>query len=173
MSHLDQMADYLFELFEKEGPIDGILGFSQGAICYHRFYRYITALNPEPYRKKTGLPKFYISIGSIVSRNFELKHGNKSFPIPQEPFLDFPSCHLKGTEDPLFKLMTTEELFHKHSNPVVINYHEGHKVPRSLEDPEFSKFRQFLKTQWLQKYPSEAEHFESNVPYRFDPLPRL
>ena len=53
------------------------------------------------------------------------------------PQFNFPSLHLIGQTDKYFNNLKCHTLFTEESKPKVINFNEGHKFPRAIEDEDF------------------------------------
>lgn len=91
---------YLHTVFKEQGPFDGILGFSQGAILSS----VLVALRPE-----FGFD-FAVLIGGFQARDHELaKLYDREFEIP--------SLHVYGRGDEIVKPEASEKLAQKYKNP--------------------------------------------------------
>ncbi|KAL4456306.1 hypothetical protein ABPG74_014267 [Tetrahymena malaccensis] len=125
---------YIVDHIEKEGPYDGLMGFSQGGGMVNSLLQYyhIGKINIS------SLPKFFI----IVNAPF--------FHLPVgKPQLDIPTLHFISPQDQILYdrplLMTT---FYK--NPMIISHSHGHKVPR-LEPAQIVDVKKFILNATHQK----------------------
>ena len=67
--------------FAQLGPFDGVLGFSQGGICYRYFHEITQSIDRQSYLDSSGkarfvLPKFFISCGSPVFPEMSFMYQN-------------------------------------------------------------------------------------------------
>ena len=93
------------------------------------------------------MPEFLISIGAPVYEETKLKYKEEIYLHPEpEKFINLSSLHMKGSKDPYFPRLSNERFYIK--DPLVVNYDDGHKFPRFLEESEFSKLREFVKKQY-------------------------
>lgn len=129
--YMDQTMKYIIEFIKKEGPFDGILGFSQGGGVVTYFSYYIEFFKDKI--KDWIPPKFAILICS----------GGFFPPQPKKKFtIEMPSIHFIGENDFLFaKPLFTSTLFQK---PIVIFHKEGHKIPK-LTEHEINIMKEFFK----------------------------
>ncbi|KAD6119552.1 hypothetical protein E3N88_10823 [Mikania micrantha] len=116
----------------KHAPIDGLLGFSQGAI--------LSAALPGLQAKGialTRVPKieFIIIISGAKLKNESLAEKAYSLPI------QCPSLHFLGDNDFLKQYGT--ELLKSVENPVVIHHPKGHTIPR-LDDQGLVTMLKFI-----------------------------
>ncbi|GAB4861324.1 hypothetical protein Ancab_036485 [Ancistrocladus abbreviatus] len=119
----EECLEYIEGCMIKHGPIDGLLGFSQGAI--------LSAALPGLQAKGIALKKvpkvkFIIIIGGAKFRLESLVE--KAYSSPFEG----PSLHFLGKEDFLRPYGT--ELLQSCVEPVVIHHPKGHTVPRLDEE---------------------------------------
>ena len=128
--YLDQVMKFIFNFIEKEGPFDGVLGFSQGGTvaCYFAYYCEFF----KDKLKNVSLPKFVISInsGGFVPPQMKKKY-----------IIEVPSIHFIGENDFLF----TRPLFGStiFKNPILIFHKEGHKIPK-LTEYEINILKEFF-----------------------------
>ncbi|GMH31376.1 hypothetical protein Nepgr_033219 [Nepenthes gracilis] len=122
-TNFDECLEYIDDCMIKHGPIDGLLGFSQGAI--------LSAALPGLQAKGMALKKvpkikFIIIIGGAKFRSESLVEKAYSSQI------ECPSLHFLGKEDFLRPYGT--ELLKSCLDPVVIHHPKGHTVPRLDEE---------------------------------------
>ncbi|BBM98958.1 hypothetical protein MPTK1_1g17540 [Marchantia polymorpha subsp. ruderalis] len=121
---------YIMDFMEKNGPFDGVLGFSQGctlAGC-------LVAVQQRKWeilgKSAADLPpiRFYIAIAGAHLRDPGIHDVYLGSPI------DVPSLHFSGEKDPLHEPSTFFLRYWK--DPVVITHPAGHTVPRLDETTE-------------------------------------
>ncbi|XP_076946585.1 dihydrofolate reductase-like [Bidens hawaiensis] len=117
--NFDECLEYIEECMIKHAPIDGLLGFSQGAI--------ISAALPGLQAKKmalTRVPKigFLVIISGAKLQNEALAENAYSTTT------QCPSLHFLGDKD--FLKPYGVELLKSVENPVVIRHPKGHTIPR-------------------------------------------
>lgn len=118
--YLDQTMNYIIDFIKKEGPFDGVLGFSQGGMIASYFTYYCEFF--EEKIKGWSKPKFTILISSGVFFPPQVK---KKFII------NTPSIHFIGENDFLFaKTLFISTLY---SKPTLIFHKEGHRIPKMTE----------------------------------------
>lgn len=117
--NLDRCFSYLEELMAREGPFDGLLGFSQGAGLSA-----VLAGLQEQGLALTGVAQVKcviviagakIRAPAAVARAFDTK-------------ITCPSLHFIGEED--FMKVHSEELVRAFADPLVIRHPCGHTVPK-------------------------------------------
>lgn len=107
-------------IIKKEGPFDGILGFSQGARVA-AYFAYYCEIFPEKI-KDWMAPKFTIL---LASPGFFPREPNKKYTI------EIPSIHFIGENDFIFSTsLFTTILFKK---PIVFFHKQRHKIPELTE----------------------------------------
>ena len=104
------------DVFESQGPFDGILGFSQGAA----FVSLLCVLRNDPAYKIEF--KFAILIAGFQS-SVSPHHHMYSNPI------DCPSFHTIGSTDRVIPTQASEELLGKFVNGTAYRHDGGHYVP--------------------------------------------
>ncbi|GAB2271391.1 hypothetical protein Dimus_006231 [Dionaea muscipula] len=118
-TNFDECLEYIEDSMIKHAPIDGLLGFSQGAV--------LSAALPALQAKGIALRrvqkvKFLIIIGGAKFKLESLAEKIYSSPI------DCVSVHFLGKDDFLRPYGT--ELLKSFVDPVVIHHPKGHTVPR-------------------------------------------
>jgi len=111
---LDYVQDYVI----KEGPFEGLLGFSQGACLAS------VLLGLQQLEKFESTFKFGILVGGFKSR----------FDGHSEAFcrkISVPSLHIRGKQDPL--VSQGRDLASSFVDPIVIEHEGGHVMPRMTE----------------------------------------
>ncbi|XP_057833535.2 dihydrofolate reductase [Cryptomeria japonica] len=117
--NLDKAFPLIVDYMEQNGPFDGLLGFSQGAmlcavlVCYQP--QGLMLQNHPPIR-------FIISISGIKFRDPEMSSFLYSPPIK------CPSVHITGAKDYVKEF--SKDLIQAFENPLVITHPQGHIVPK-------------------------------------------
>ncbi|KAJ8445076.1 hypothetical protein Cgig2_029448 [Carnegiea gigantea] len=150
-TNFEECLDYIEQCMIKHGPIDGLLGFSQGAILSAA----LVGLQAEGVAL-TRVPKikFLIIIGGA-----KLKHegwAEKAYATP----IQCLSLHFLGKED--FLRPYGEELLKSVVDPVVIHHPKGHTIPR-IDDKALPTMHSFLdKIQIMISEEQEKERVMDN-----------
>ncbi|KAL9268310.1 Dihydrofolate reductase-like protein [Drosera capensis] len=131
-TNFDECLQYIEECMIKFAPIDGFLGFSQGAI--------LSAALPAMQAKGIALTrvpkvKFLIIIGGAKFRLESLAQKLYSSPI------DCTSIHFLGKDD--FLRPHGTELLKSFADPFIIHHPKGHTVPR-IDDQNLPTMLRFL-----------------------------
>ncbi|CAI5794617.1 Esterase OVCA2 [Podarcis lilfordi] len=126
---LEESLDSVAKAFAEQGPIDGLLGFSQGAALVG----IICAL------KQRGDPRFPFDFAIVVA-------GFKSQAAPhqgyyQEPIV-VPSLHVLGETDRVIPAEMSRQLASCFAEPVSLIHTGGHFVPASA--PQKKAYLEFL-----------------------------
>lgn len=118
-TNLDKAFSFIVDYMEKNGPFDGLLGFSQGATLSAALVGYqrkgLMLKNHPPVR-------FIIHISGSKFRDPEMCE------ILYSPPIKCPTVHLIGAKDWL--KLPGEELMQAFENPLLIAHPQGHMVPR-------------------------------------------
>ncbi|GLU13063.1 hypothetical protein SLE2022_297100 [Rubroshorea leprosula] len=147
-TNFEECVEYIEEYMIKNGPFDGLLGFSQGAI--------LSAAAPgmqETGAALTKVPKIKFLI--IISG---AKFGGKMLGTPKlaaEAFsssVKCPSLHFIGEMD--FLREEGVALLDSFVDPVVINHPLGHSIPK-LDEKSMEVVLSFIEM--MQKMPSEEQ----------------
>ncbi|KAI3833870.1 hypothetical protein MKX03_002210 [Papaver bracteatum] len=118
--NFEECLEYIQDIMLKQGPFDGLLGFSQGAI--------LSAALPGLQSKGLALTKvpkikFLIIIGGAMFRSPIAENAY----TPSSP-VQCPSLHFLGETD--FLRPHGEKLLELCVDPVVIHHPRGHTIPR-------------------------------------------
>ncbi|TNV76133.1 hypothetical protein FGO68_gene15629 [Halteria grandinella] len=141
--------------FSKEhGPFDGALTFSQGGLFARHMHRIVNTIDREYWEphfahERVKLPKFLITFGGPFFPKQEIDYKEKRYKQFDYKF-DLESCHFYGKKDDYLPLMTAHTLFTK--EPVIIYHEQGHQFPRSINDEDFLKVKEFVRRQHVSKY---------------------
>ncbi|XP_048331902.2 uncharacterized protein LOC107407488 [Ziziphus jujuba] len=132
-TNFDECLQYIEDFMIKNGPFDGLLGFSQGAI--------LSGGLPGLQAKGVALTKvpkikFLIIIGGAKFRNPDVAEKAYSSPI------QCPSLHFFGETD--FLKPYGLELLESCVDPHVINHPKGHTVPR-LDEKSLPTMQSYLE----------------------------
>ncbi|XP_061351309.1 uncharacterized protein LOC133312124 [Gastrolobium bilobum] len=146
-TNFEECLAYIEDYMVKNGPFDGVLGFSQGAI--------LAAALP-------GMQAQGVALGKVNKIKFLIvisgaKFGEKKFGMPKlasnvfsEP-IGCPSLHFIGETD--FMKPESIALLEAFVDPVVIHHPKGHTVPR-LVDKSLETMLSFIET--IQMIPSNS-----------------
>ncbi|KAH7679640.1 Dihydrofolate reductase protein [Dioscorea alata] len=117
--NLDECFEFIEDLIIKHGPIDGLMGFSQGAILS-------AAL--------AGMQEKGLALTRVPKLKFVVIIGGAKFPSPTvaekaySTRISCPSLHFIGAED--FLHSHGKILLESFVDPLVIHHPKGHTVPR-------------------------------------------
>ncbi|XVE95224.1 hypothetical protein REPUB_Repub02eG0077700 [Reevesia pubescens] len=145
-TNFDECLAYIEDIMIKQGPFDGLLGFSQGAI--------LSGGLPGLQAKGVALTKvakikFLIIIGGAKFRSTSVAEKAYSSPI------QCPSLHFLGETD--FLKPYGLELLESYVDPVVIHHPKGHTIPR-FDEKGLEKMLNFLEG--IQKMLTEKQENE-------------
>ncbi|KAI3973158.1 hypothetical protein MKX01_020893 [Papaver californicum] len=133
--NFDECLEYVEDIMIKQGPFDGLLGFSQGAI--------LSAGLPGLQSKGLALAKvpkinFVIIIGGAIFQSPAIADKAYSLSSP----VQCPSLHFLGEKD--FMRPYGEKLLELFVDPVVIHHPSGHTIP-SFDEKGLDMMFKFLK----------------------------
>ncbi|XP_050377294.1 uncharacterized protein LOC126794580 [Argentina anserina] len=133
-TNFDECLEFIEDYMVKNGPFDGLLGFSQGAI--------LSAALPGLQAKGLALTKvpkikFLIIIGGAKFRSPTLVENAYSTPI------QIPSLHFLGEND--FLKQYGLELLENCVDPIVIHHPKGHTIPR-FDEKGLETIMSFVET---------------------------
>ncbi|GJN33472.1 hypothetical protein PR202_gb22076 [Eleusine coracana subsp. coracana] len=130
-TNLDECVSYLCEYMVKNGPFDGLLGFSQGAVLSALLIGYQAqgkVLSDHP-------PiKFMVSVSGSKFRDPSICDIAYKDPITVK------SVHFIGEKDWL--KVPSEELASAFVDPLIMRHPQGHTVPR-LDDASVKKLSEW------------------------------
>ncbi|KAM0893660.1 hypothetical protein ACQ4PT_024947 [Festuca glaucescens] len=154
--NLDKCVDYIEELMIKEGPFDGLMGFSQGSILSAA----LVGLQQQGLAL-TRVPKitYLIIIGGARFR------GSQS--VAEKPYtnkIKIPSLHFLGDND--FLKNDGEKLIESFVDPFIIRHPKGHTVPRLVDEKSLEVMSRFLDK--MEKEISEHSSTEAEEPADLD-----
>ncbi|XP_072953346.1 LOW QUALITY PROTEIN: uncharacterized protein [Typha angustifolia] len=130
--NIDKCLEYIEELMIKDGPFDGLIGFSQGAM--------LSAALP-------GLQATGMALTRVPKVKYVVIMSGGIFLPPEvvekayAPKIECPSLHIIGEKDPLRE--DGEILVKSFVDPFIIRHSEGHIVPR-LDDKGLETMLNFL-----------------------------
>ncbi|KAF8023356.1 hypothetical protein BT93_F0761 [Corymbia citriodora subsp. variegata] len=131
-TNFDECLAYLEDLMIKQGPFDGLLGFSQGAILSAG----LPGLQAEGVAlTKVPKIKFVIIIGGAKFKSPSV--AEKAYASP----IQCPSLHFLGETD--FLKPYGEELLESCADPIVVRHPKGHTIPR-LDEKGLEATAKFL-----------------------------
>ncbi|KAL2653361.1 hypothetical protein R1flu_021489 [Riccia fluitans] len=153
----EESLAYIVDYMEKNGPFDGLLGFSQGSVTAGCLIACQIKKRSVGGKSPANLPpiRFFISISGAYLRDKGISEVYSGDPM------DVPTLHLYGVKD-MLKGPALEFLqFWK--DPVAIQHPSGHTVPR-LDEETSSKVVAFLKPLVSsQPSPAPAENTKATV----------
>ena len=151
-SHTSSSATYegwdrtragLIDIFAKQGPFDGVLGFSQGAILtgilcgLNAGYNATTKDTPFKFQ-------FAIMVGGFIARDEKL-----SKVYEHEERYTIPSLHVYGMRDGIVAPEASKALSERFEGPVVVKHGGGHVIASSGEAGK--GWEGFVKDMWERK----------------------
>jgi hypothetical protein len=139
---LNESLDYIEEVWNKDGPFDGLLGFSMGGS--------IVAL-------MTTMPHRFPNIKCVIiggARNILLDHYCE--------LINIPSLHIMGSKDAVVPCDSSRELSAKFRSPHIIQHDQGHCIPSKAT--MLDEYSAFLKGVYEDlKVNSKSENVESTI----------
>ncbi|EGZ26941.1 hypothetical protein PHYSODRAFT_471918 [Phytophthora sojae] len=127
---VDEAVDYLAEFVKKEGPFDGIFGFSQGGMMASLLLqRQCADPNNSPFAFKFAIFVASCDLGDPVYKS--------------EQKVGVPSIHIMGETDQIVTMGRSQKLLELYSNPKVFVHPGGHYIPTSKEPKD--ALREFAK----------------------------
>lgn len=131
-TNFDECLAYIEDVMIKQGPFDGLLGFSQGAI--------LSAALPGLQAKGVALTKvpkikLLIIIGGAKFKSPSVADNAYASPI------QCPSLHFLGETD--FLKPYGLELLESCADPIVVHHPKGHTIPR-LDEKGLETAERFL-----------------------------
>ncbi|KAG8064747.1 hypothetical protein GUJ93_ZPchr0004g38932 [Zizania palustris] len=148
--NFDKCLNYIEELMIKEGPFDGLMGFSQGSI--------LSAALP-------GLQEQGLALTKVPKIKYLIIIGGAKFLSPtvaEKAYankIKCPSVHFLGDND--FLKTYGEKLVESYVDPFIIRHPKGHTVPR-LDEKSLEVMLRFLD-QIEETAEAEADHSSSDV----------
>lgn len=121
----EQTLDALAAMDAREGPFDGVMGFSQGASV-------ASALSALATRGQSPLERLRFAI-MVSGFEFRARHVAGNDFLFTGAALDFPSLHVYGRRDQIVKPETSQRLAAKFASPVVYEHGNGHSFPQTKE----------------------------------------
>jgi predicted esterase len=128
-------VEYIRQIAARQGPFDGILGFSQGACV-------TAALAAEATRPESD-PAVRFKFGVMVG-GFSYRGQGAGALFKHRP-LRMPSLHVYGARDKIVKPTSSAELARLFDAPSVHEHSGGHAFPQTR--PSVEAFADFLRTQ--------------------------
>lgn len=122
----EQSLDYLDKVFEKQGPFDGILAFSQGA-CIGSILCQIAKINEISEHKFKNIQfKFAILVAGF-------KSGQSQHSIFYDQKIQIPTLHIMGETDRVIPKEMSIKLLDYFVEPKTFDHSGGHFVPTNAE----------------------------------------
>lgn len=111
-------------VWEAEGPFDGILGYSQGAVMAHLL---------ASKRSESSAPQWLQSLNFVICVDgfpsaAEPTPGLNLWPLQRE--LDIPSLHISGEQDTAVPSYHHDRLADCFRSPVMHKHPKGHMMPQ-------------------------------------------
>lgn len=126
---LEESLEAVARAFAEQGPVDGLLGFSQGAALVG----ILCAL------KQRGDPRFPFAFAVLVA-GFESRAPDHRLYYGAP--IAVPSLHVVGEADRVIAAEMSRELAARFMDPVILTHPGGHFVPASA--PQKKAYLQFL-----------------------------
>ncbi|KAG7389406.1 hypothetical protein PHYBOEH_007516 [Phytophthora boehmeriae] len=127
---VEEAVEYLAEFVRKEGPFDGIFGFSQGGMMASLLLqRQFADPNNSPFAFKFGI---FVSSADM---------GDPVFMSEQK--VDVPTLHIMGETDAVVTMDRSQKLLELYPNHKVFVHPGGHFIPTNKEAKD--AFRDFAK----------------------------
>lgn len=123
----EESITYLQQIMRKEGPIDAILGFSQGAVIAHLLVA--RQLVPDTV-------SCVICISGFASRDLD----TTSNAVVADGELSLPSLHVIGQRDAMVDPKRSEALARRFSGATVLTHGGGHFAPQQWPVGEIADF---------------------------------
>ncbi|MFI4994166.1 MAG: hypothetical protein ACHQAQ_00085 [Hyphomicrobiales bacterium] len=141
--------DAVLSVFMRQGPFDGVLGFSQGAALTALLVglrsRGRAAGNAPalPAKETSSQPEalafgFAVMIGGFVSADRELAR-----LYDERSNYELPSAHIIGRSDTVVPREASLALASKFENPLILEHEGGHVIPKAPQMRE--RFQTFLE----------------------------
>ncbi|XP_030756803.1 esterase AGAP003155 [Sitophilus oryzae] len=145
----EDSVNFIEQVFERDGPFDGVVGFSQGA-CF---------LGLLCHLQQVGLTNHIKFNFAIMFSGFK----SQSWPHLKyyQDEITLPSMHIYGTSDKIIPTEMSEALSLCFKDPVVVVHDGGHYVPGSSKQK--TEYRDFLETQMLKKQQREENKNEATL----------
>ncbi len=131
----------LIEKFAKDGPFDGILGFSQGAILTG----VLCGLNAGPNGKTSKDTPFRFGFAIMVG-GFTARDDDLSKLFDRHELYTIPSLHVYGVRDGVVSPESSQALAEMFKRPTIITHSGGHVIPSVAEAKK--QWEGFFKTQY-------------------------
>ncbi|XP_065870035.1 uncharacterized protein [Euphorbia lathyris] len=141
-TNLEECINYLCNYITKEGPFDGLLGFSQGATLAALLIGYQTQ---GKILKEHPAMKLFISISGAKFRDPSICE------IAYKDTIKVKSVHFIGAKDWL--KLPSEDLATAFHDPLIIRHPQGHTVPRLDEEA----------TRQLKSWVEEIDQFNNRI----------
>jgi pimeloyl-ACP methyl ester carboxylesterase len=156
--------DWVLATFEREGPFDGVFGFSQGAALA----ALLVGLRSPDQMLMTHKPLvfgFAIMVGGFWASDPELA---RLYQVRQN--YEIPSVHIIGRSDSVVPSQNSRSIAELFPDPLVLEHNGGHIVASTPEIRE--KVAVFLRRQAGVEAKGEPSKFEglslpSDLPYCF------
>lgn len=160
----DRSRAALIRLFNEQGPFDGVLGFSQGAILTSVLCGLRHPAGQPPTPEYPFSFSFAIMFGGFSARDTQL-----SKVYDQRDLYKLPSLHVYGTTDMIVNEVDSMKLARRFDGPRIIIHGGGHIVP------SFWKFKEtlgyFVKEQFERKGRWLDQQFEQSMAAQATPTP--
>ncbi|CAD6581278.1 MAG: hypothetical protein TREMPRED_002971 [Tremellales sp. Tagirdzhanova-0007] len=153
----DRTRQGLIDTFASEGPFDGILGFSQGAIVAG----VLCGMNAGPNGKTSAETpfkfNFAIMIGGFIARDTSLSQF-----FERRELYTIPSLHVYGERDGVVSPDSSHALAEMFKHPTLITHGGGHIIPSHAKVNQ--QWKSFIEAQYHKKV-----HSSQTKRQRFSP----
>lgn len=131
---LDASEAYVERVIREQGPFDGLMGFSQGAVVAAT----MAAMQRVGMTLRGAPPlRFVCVFGAAHSRH------PRHLEAFQQGRVEIPTCHIIGHKD--FIKEHSVNLVRQFDSPIVICHPRGHVIP-NLQGPQLAVLRAFLES---------------------------
>ena len=114
-SGYEESIEHVIRVNERDGPFDGILGFSQGGV-FASILAGLAATRLQSLRYVIMLSAFPARATDITAKSWYNE-------------IDLPSLHVWGTDDSLVPPQASELLRNRFVSPVTYTHDKGHVIP--------------------------------------------
>jgi pimeloyl-ACP methyl ester carboxylesterase len=118
----DETCRWVVSLFAKEGPFDGVFGFSQGGALAALLVG-LRALDGKPTERQPLAFDFAILVGAFAARDPRL-----AMLYESTASYDLPSIHIIGRADSIVPSHSSRSLASQFNCPLILEHDGGHVI---------------------------------------------
>lgn len=138
---LETSLEVIGKLLTEEGPVHGILGFSQGAGLAGLLCALFQAGEKEHTLRRLMPANLQTPMASVLFSGFKARFAQ--YDSVYEHGIDVPTLHVIGDGDSLVRLERSQALIDLCSKTKVLRHEGGHNIPKG--DEEVAQIVQFVK----------------------------